>query len=209
MAIKKIIISSTGLDLRNYRQAAIDLCLEAGLFPIAMENFEAMGLGATEGSKHKLDEADAYVGIFAHRYGYVEKGYRKSVTEIEFDYAGERKLDRMCFLADPEYPWPPEAWDYKNQKRLQNFKSRVGDEVIRALFTTVDDFKVKLQHALNKWKERKSENGVGKEVMDDGLASSPVPISAPPLPTLLVGREQDLARLKARSVSHRTTRSSR
>jgi hypothetical protein len=36
-----------------------------GIFPIAMEFFESMGLGATVGSKRKLDEADASVGIFA------------------------------------------------------------------------------------------------------------------------------------------------
>src|SRR5688572_17268689 len=86
----KVIISSTGLDLQEYRDAAIEICLKLQLLPIAMEYFEVMGAGATEGSKRKLAEADAYVGIFAHRYGYIESGYDKSVTEIEFDYAGKR-----------------------------------------------------------------------------------------------------------------------
>ena len=53
-----------------------------------MEFFEAMGVGATEGSKQKLDTADLCVGIFAHRYGYREEGYEQSVIEIEFDHAG-------------------------------------------------------------------------------------------------------------------------
>jgi hypothetical protein len=48
-------------------------------------------LGASEGSKSKLEAADLYIGIFAHRYGYTEEGYQKSVTEIEFDHAGERR----------------------------------------------------------------------------------------------------------------------
>ena len=100
----KVFISSTGKDLTEYREAATAVCLELGLFPIAMEFFAAVGKGATAGSKSKLDDADVYVGIFAHRYGYIEDGYDKSVTEIEFDYAGEKRLDRLCFLLDPKHP---------------------------------------------------------------------------------------------------------
>ena len=67
-----------------------------------MEQFEAMGVGATSGSLHKLDEAHVYVGIFANRgrHGYIEEGgCDRSVTELEFDYAETRGLDRLCFLA--------------------------------------------------------------------------------------------------------------
>src|SRR4051812_38746443 len=71
--IKRVFISSTGLDLKEYREAARDICLGLQLYPDMMEYFEAMGLGATAGSKQKLEQADLYVGIFAHRYGYIEK----------------------------------------------------------------------------------------------------------------------------------------
>ena len=64
-----VFISSTGKDLTDYRQAAIEVCLRLGLTPVAMEFFEAMGIGATEGSKAKLDGAEVYVGIGAQRYG--------------------------------------------------------------------------------------------------------------------------------------------
>jgi hypothetical protein len=80
MVIGKVFISSTGLDLREYREAAEEICKRLELFPVAMEYFEVMGLGASEGSKRKLDTADVYVGIYAHRYGYIENGYDKSVT---------------------------------------------------------------------------------------------------------------------------------
>src|SRR5258708_462124 len=61
-------ISNTGIDLADDRAGITETCMRFGIFPIAMEFFESMGLGATAGSKHKLDEADVYVGIFAHRY---------------------------------------------------------------------------------------------------------------------------------------------
>jgi len=75
MGDPKVFISSTGLDLGEYRDATMDVCRQLDLLVVAMEDFEAMGAGATEGSLAKLDGAEVYVGIFAHRYGYIEDGY--------------------------------------------------------------------------------------------------------------------------------------
>jgi len=196
MVIRSVFISSTGKDLKDYREAAEEICKRRHLFPVAMEYFEAMGVGATEGSKRKLDEADVYVGIYAHRYGFIEPGHDKSVTEIEFDYAGERNIERLCFLVDPTWPWPPEAWDYKSQESLQGFKFRLSSRLIRGQFTTVDDLRVKLMQALDEWKERHA----GGDDTDHGEPPPPAaPASlAPPTPPLFIGRENDLAGLKAR-----------
>jgi hypothetical protein len=195
MPTKTAIISSTGMDLKEYREAADEICHRVRLFPIAMEYFEAMGSGASEGSKRKVDEADVYVGIYAHRYGYIEAGYDKSVTEIEFDHAGQRNIERLCFLVDPQLPWPPEAIDYKNHERLERFKSRLTSTVIRGLFTTVDDLRVKLMQALVEWKARHGD--IERRGTEDA-ASHPPQRLAPPQPALVVGRENDLANVKAR-----------
>jgi formylglycine-generating enzyme required for sulfatase activity len=154
--VKKVFFSSTSTDLADYRRAAIDTCMKLGFHPIVMEHFEAMGVGATEGSKRKLSEADVYVGIFAHRYGYIESGYDRSVTEIEFDYAGERGLDRLCFLIDPTFPWPHDTTDYEHHDKLAAFKDRIDRTLIRAQFTTVDNFTAQLMHALIKWREEQT-----------------------------------------------------
>jgi len=145
--VRSVFISSTGLDLKDYREVARDVCINAGLLPIMMEYFEAMGLGATRGSKAKLEQADLYVGIFAYRYGYMEDG-RTSVTEIEFDYAAERGLDRLCFVVDPVYPWPPDAWDAENADKMKTFKKRIDTTLIRAQFTSLDNFRAHLTEAL-------------------------------------------------------------
>jgi hypothetical protein len=190
-----VFISSTSHDLADYRQAAIDTCIKLGLFPIAMEHFEAMGVGATEGSKRKLEDADLYVGIFAHRYGYIESETDgRSVTEIEFDYAGECKLDRLCFLVEPAYPWPPDAVDHENYPRLQQFKNRLSASLIRAQFTTVDNFEKHLIQALVKWKER---HHITSSAPADDELQAPV-ATAPPRPLLLIGREEDLRYLRLR-----------
>jgi NB-ARC domain/Domain of unknown function (DUF4062) len=192
-----VFVSSTGRDLGAYREAAIATCLKLGLFPIGMEFFEAMGAGATAGSKEKLESADVYVGIFAHRYGFIEQGYEKSVTEVEFDLAGERNLERLCFLVDPAHLWPVGAIDFENHELLERFKGRVEQSTIRALFTTVDDFGAKLMHALVEWKERhphvQAAQAPAQAVDPTALAAA-----APPEPALVVGRDQDIVRLKDR-----------
>lgn len=189
-----VFISSTIRDLADYRQAAIKTCLNLDLFPIAMEHFEAMGVGATEGSKRKLSDANLYVGIFAHRYGYIEdENDGRSVTEIEFDYAGECGLDRLCFLVDPHYPWPVDAIDYENRDRLQKFKERLSSTLICAQFTTVDNFTSQLTHALVEWKNKHRVTA-----SPFTPATPPLVTTAPPRPPLVVGREDDLRRLKLR-----------
>lgn len=144
---KHVFIGSTSVDLKAYRDAAREVCLAMGFFPIMMENFEAMGRGATAGSLKKLDQANLYVGIFAHRYGFIEPGYTVSVTENEFDHAGERNLPRLCFVVDPTFPWPPDSWDPEHFEQMKKFKSRI-ELLIRGRFTTPDNFRSLLTQAL-------------------------------------------------------------
>jgi serine/threonine-protein kinase len=150
----RVFLSSTGTDLAEYRHAAIDVCNRLGLLPIGMEFFGSMGSGATEGSKDKITQADVYVGVFAYRYGYVEAGYEKAVTEIEFDFAGECGIERLCFLVDPSYPWPVDAIERQRQDAVDRLRDKVERTTIRETFTTVDDFRAKLTASLVDWNSR-------------------------------------------------------
>jgi hypothetical protein len=139
-----VFISSTSEDLSDYRDAAIEVCQRQGMFPVAMEHFAAMSAGATAGSRTKLDGCELYVGIYAYRYGYIEPGFDRSVTELEFDYASDKNIDRLCFVIDPQYEWPHR--EEENADKLRAFKTRV-DRLIRAQFADINDFKFKLFRA--------------------------------------------------------------
>lgn len=193
----KVFISSTSIDLQDYRRAAIELCNRLGMVPVAMEFFESMGRGATEGSRQKLREADLYVGVFAFRYGYIEDGYDRGVTEIEFEYAGELGMERLCFLVDPTFPWPPDSIDYANYERLREFKRRLDQAVIRSTFTTVDDFRAKVLQALVAWRDSHRMPDASDSAAPPEEAPDAVHL-APPAPSLVVGRKDDQRRLLAK-----------
>lgn len=184
-------ISSTGKDLADHRAAVIEICNRSGVVPIAMEFFESMGAGAVEGSKRKLREANVYIGIVAHRYGYVEPGQEKSVTEIEFDHAGELGLERLCFVVQPGLPWPTDAIDFENHGRLERFVERMKTSVILSTFTTLDDLRVHVQQALHEWLRH-----TGVTPAEPRAAGGEHVV--PPPPPLMVGREADLRELKDR-----------
>jgi hypothetical protein len=144
----KVFISSTSKDLGEYRQAAHEVCNRLSLVPIGMEQFESMGAGATSGSRFKMQDADVYVGILANRYGYIEDGFDKSVTELEYEYAESLGLERLFFVAADAAHLPTYPGD--DLARLAVFKARV-DTLIRSTFENPWEFKYKLHDSLVKW----------------------------------------------------------
>ena len=187
-----VFISSTQKDLEEYRAAAIEICKQHGFTVIAMEEFAATDMRATAGSLKKVDEADLFILILAHRYGYIESGYKRSVTECEFDHATERGIDRLCFLVDPEHPWNIQHVDRVPElvELLAMFKEKVEKDVIRGSFTTVEDFSKKLEKSLDEW----------QPVIDDFTDTLSALLitdanSTPELPPEFVGREDLIAQI--------------
>lgn len=92
---KTVIVSSTARDLPEHREEVMDACLRQSMFPKMMEHLPASDADAIAESLKLVDEANIYLGIFAHRYGYVPKGYDISITEMEYNRAVERGIPRM------------------------------------------------------------------------------------------------------------------
>jgi hypothetical protein len=79
---KTVMISSTARDLPEHRKEVMDACLRQGMFPTMMEHLPAGDAEAVEVSLKMVDEADIYLGVFAHRYGYVPDGHDMSIIEM-------------------------------------------------------------------------------------------------------------------------------
>src|ERR1017187_8239759 len=86
---KSAMISSTSLDLPEHRKAAMDACLRQSFFPLMMEHLPASDDDAIRESLRMVDEANIYLGILAYRYGHVPKGHDISITEMEYNHAGD------------------------------------------------------------------------------------------------------------------------
>jgi formylglycine-generating enzyme required for sulfatase activity len=95
----KVFISSTYLDLIPERQAvekAINRLNETA--PITMEYFGSHPDTPYDICMKKVAESDIYVGIFAHRCGYIPDGQNQSMTELEYRKAIELYMPVLIYI---------------------------------------------------------------------------------------------------------------
>ena len=90
-----VLISSTYLDNVERRKLVEDAVIRAEMQPIGMERFTASVNPTVEECERQARECNLYVGIIAHRYGWIPEGESISITEMEYDAAkkaGRRRL---------------------------------------------------------------------------------------------------------------------
>jgi tetratricopeptide (TPR) repeat protein len=152
-SVLRVFISSTAVDLRDYRDKVRDAVLRMENLPVAMETFSAMSGHPASECIRMAAEADAVICIVAYRYGYVppkELGgdSERSITWLEVDAAKRAGKPVFAFLVDPKAPWtgfreetrlisePGNSADVvKAVQKLQEFKTYLERETTRALFS--------------------------------------------------------------------------
>lgn len=92
----KICISSTFLDLKEYREHAIKTCEIFKAHSIVMEMLYSSDQSPVMTSLKLVKEADIYVCILGQRYGSVKEGYQKSITHLEYEEA--QKLGKPSYF---------------------------------------------------------------------------------------------------------------
>jgi hypothetical protein len=123
----RVFVSSTFEDLREYRAAAIRSLRQLGHEVVAMEEFTAASAPPVQVVLEKVEQADAYLGLFAWRYGYVPRDdaafpegtqlpdgavpKKTSITHLEYLRARELDLPILAFLLEEAAPWPPDKVD--------------------------------------------------------------------------------------------------
>lgn len=143
----RIFVSSSFEDLREHRAAVIRVLRQLGHEVLAMEDLIAASAAPLGKVLEMVDRSEAYVGVFAWRYGYVPgRGSdppsttapqlpaakpaqlpvvdganpgETSITHYEYLRAVQRKLPVMAFLLDEEFPWPPQLIDGFDTTRPQ------------------------------------------------------------------------------------------
>lgn len=202
-----VMISSTARDLPDYREQVEKACLRASMFPEMMEQLPALDADGIEASLALVDKADVYIGLFAHRYGYIPEGHDKSITEMEYERAVERGIPRLIFLMHDDVPVLPKDYDKgEAADKLDALKERLKKERVVAFFKNPDDLRALAIQSLSEVKQRfdkeKADGKVPGQMMVRSLHSvsaiskKPEPYIAHPYTLLqvrrLIGRKAEL-----------------
>ncbi|HEX5748850.1 MAG TPA: DUF4062 domain-containing protein [Archangium sp.] len=146
-------VSSTVRDLAEHRDAVLQACLEVGVFPRMMEHLPASDAEAVCVSTEMVDQSELYIGVFAHRYGYVPPGATRSVTEMEYERAVQRCIPRLIFLMSDDYRGlrASDVETGAGAERLKALKSRLQTERVVRYFTSPEDLRANVVEALVKY----------------------------------------------------------
>jgi len=131
----QVFVSSTYLDLKEERQAAVEAILKAGHIPAGMELFTAGDKSQWEVIKRWIDESDVYMLLLGSRYGSVSPDTGKSYTHMEFDYAIEQGKSRFSLILDDAFlrkkaKREPDFVETENAAKLKDFKAIVKSSLI-------------------------------------------------------------------------------
>ena len=113
-AIIKVFISSTSLDLKDYRAVARNVILDIGWHPIMMEHFGTSPEPTVEACCRRVDDSNVFLLIMAFRRGWVpleDKGGNgtDSMTTLELARAREKGIPILTLLASET--WPGNLWE--------------------------------------------------------------------------------------------------
>lgn len=188
-----VMISSTARDLPEHRDQVKEACLRQGMFPLMMEHLPATDADAIATSLRMVDEADLYLGVFAHRYGYNPHGYPISITEMEYNRAVERNIPRLIFLMDEKHPITiADIERGEGMEKLAALKARLQTERVINYFISPVDLHAKVINSLSHYRE---DNRAVLHYVSD-IPAPPKEYIAHPYTLLqapsLIGRQKEL-----------------
>lgn len=179
--IHTVVVSSTRKDLSAHCEAARDAVWKCSMHALMMERDTAWDGDPVEYSLHQVDQAEVYVGIFAHRYGKIPPNSDISITEMEYRRAVKRGIPRLIFIMDEKHPGPEKAsentdfyeQDPENKQKLDTLKTELMTNRFVGFFNSVDDLRHQVFQALSDPKLR--EHLVSDGLLDKKPSDTPVP----------------------------------
>jgi hypothetical protein len=145
-ALARIYVSATYGDLKEHREKVYRVLRQLGHDVVAMEDYVATDQRPLAKCLADVAACDLYVGIFAHRYGYVpehDNPEGRSITELEYRHAGALGIPCLRFLLDLGVPWLPGWMDAftgegHHGTQIQVLRDELGRDRLVSFFTTAD-----------------------------------------------------------------------
>jgi len=186
----KVFLSSTYNDLIEHRKAAHDALEQLGLHVIWMEAFGARPEDSMTACLKEVKESDLFVGIYAHRYGYIPAGSNVSITEQEFDHAQKLGKPIFGFIINKDYAWSPKHIEHDKKDKLNAFLNKVKKQPVE-FFTTPDNLANNIASSIGHYLSEHSDS-------KSPIYQSPKPTgSTLPAQPFFFGRTKELEIIKS------------
>ncbi|MEB3121066.1 MAG: DUF4062 domain-containing protein [Snowella sp.] len=163
----QVFVSSTYLDLKAERQAAVEAILTAGHIPAGMELFSAGDQSQWEVIKEWINESDVFLLILGGRYGSIEPKEQKSYTHLEYEYALQNNKALFAVVADQEALEERvkrsgrsirDLMEQDNPHKLKDFRDLVCSKMVR-YWKDEKDIKLAVMETLSRFNNREDLKG--------------------------------------------------
>ena len=151
----QVFISSTYIDLKEERQAAVESILDAGHIPAGMELFKAGNESQLKTINRWIDESDVYMLILGGRYGSIDSLSGKSYTHLEYEYALSKGipvfavvLTESSVLKKASDMGVEKVMEQNEVTKYKEFKELVLSKMVKHV-EDVKDIKLSVHTALN------------------------------------------------------------
>jgi len=149
----QVFVSSTYLDLKEDRQAAVEAILKAGHIPAGMELFTAGDKSQWEVIQHWIMDSDVYLLILGGRYGTIDKESGLTYTELEYDFAVKSGKSHFAIvikedaLEDRVKKLGSSVLEKENPAKLTAFRDKVLSKM-SSFFSDHKDIKLAVHESL-------------------------------------------------------------
>src|SRR5689334_1651281 len=100
IAVRTAFLSSTGADLKKYRDAAYAAIQKLSDWKcVRMEDFGAQAWDVDTYCRDTVKSCDLFIGIIGNRFGSGRKGSKESYTQREYRAAREANSPMLLFMA--------------------------------------------------------------------------------------------------------------
>ena len=201
-----IYLSATYGDLKEHREKVYRALRQLGHDAIAMEDYVATDQRPLDKCLEDVAGCDLYVGVFAHRYGYIpdyNNPDRRSITELEYRHARALGKPYLVFLLEDATPWPPPLMDVftgdgDQGARVRTLREELGRERLASFFSTSDQLAQQVSVAVTKELDRLAASQHTYQLVG-GLPAVPTGRvwTIPPPVRSFTGRDEQLVALRA------------
>ena len=141
-----VFVGSTFQDLELYRTSVRQALHELESVVRGMEYFGSLPDTPKEECLRIVRSCHAYIGIFAMRYGSVDRATGKSLTHLEYEEARRIHLPSLIYLLDEErQPVLPKNVEFgEGAEKLRSLKIELRRHHVVSLFTTPGDLRSKI-----------------------------------------------------------------